>query len=369
MQLNKLLAIILTLGASNAASLNFDSDVTINKEDQAQLTSLIVNLQQFNEAHELTRGNELVARSDLPILDNILTSLKNSGIANVIIRQVLLNPKLLDLSSNATIFLLKTNLIDYAALFNAIEKSGLVNQILLATLEDPEALPGVLRLTQDLLKKNVIGIYLQVNPPPLEVVERVLGNLGKDIESIFAHLDFSHPNSKPSIDGDSATKQPQQSPEAGLTTGDNKLLDDLFQSLKDSGLVVSIVQYLLTDPELADPSAQFLINILQSGAIPICDIVHILENTGILSRLVHDILSDTNILKAFTELILDRIAKGIIPSTLVENLFGNESTETPTTVSVIPTTLSSTLAPSSQPKVTAAAALSFFKSGNFSSSF
>lgn len=275
-------------------------NVDLSAEQQAELSSLVANLQQFNKDHDL-QTRDLVARSDLPIVDQVLSLLNNSGLAPIVIKNVLLNPALLDLSSNATIFLLRLNLINYEDLLIAFQKSGLVNQLLLAGLEDPNVLPGLLRLTSELLKKNVVGIYFEVNPPPPGTF---LGNftvLG-DISTALT------------------TRDTQISSLDQITKRESQLLNELFVSLKESGLVVSVVQTLLTDPALAEPSAQFLINILQADVIPICDIAHILEENNILMKILGDILTDPEILRAFGELIIDRVGKGLIPEGLVSNI-------------------------------------------------
>lgn len=298
MKLTTALTLLAVLGVTPALPIE---NVDLSAEQQAELSSLVANLQQFNKDHDL-ETRDLVARSDLPIVDQVLSLLNNSGLAPIVIKNVLLNPALLDLSSNATIFLLRLNLINYEDLVIAFQKSGLVNQLLLAGLEDQNVLPGLLRLTSELLKKNVVGIYFDVNPPPPGTF---LGNftvLGDISTALTTRDQFSN------LDLEQITKRESQ------------LLNELFVSLKESGLVVSVVQTLLTDPALAEPSAQFLINILQADVIPICDIAHILEENNILMKILGDILTDPEILRAFGELIIDRVGKGLIPEGLVSNI-------------------------------------------------
>lgn len=319
MKFNSSLVIAAVLGFSKAAPAQIES-VDLTEQQEAELSELVANLQQYNKDHGLEKRDlSLATRSDLPIVDQVLSLLNDSGLAPIVIRNILLNPALLELSSNATIFLLRLNLIDYTDLFIAIEKSGIVNQLLLATLEDPSTLPGILRLTSELLQKNVIGIYFEVNPPPPDLVPNWLGNLTsglsskreEDIETKFANLDTTNLNVHLNEE------------ETELGKRESQLLNELFVSLRESGLVVSVVQSLLTDPALAEPSAQFLINILQSDSIPICDIVHILEDNNILINIAADILTDPEILTAFAQLIIDRVARGLIPEGMVTNITTN----------------------------------------------
>ncbi|CAH6718275.1 hypothetical protein CLIB1444_01S03114 [[Candida] jaroonii] len=269
-----------------------------------QLTELTDNLQSF--ISENTNSDSLIRRSNYTsnaFLDSFLGLIKTSGLANILIDSVLLSPTLLELTSDAVIFILKMDIINHADLFNAIQQSGIINQILLGSLDNPKSIQGVLRLTLSLLKKNLVGIYLQVNPPPPGMFGAITNNTKtRDLESEF--MKISNRDATP----------------INLATRDNVLYDQLAQSLKRSGLVASILQHLITDPELTEPSAQLLINVLQSGAVPICDWVHILEDTGILKKVVEDALSDQQILTKFGDIVIGRINNGLIPSTSIEFL-------------------------------------------------
>ena len=159
-------------------------------------------------------------------------ALKDSGLANVVIDFVLLSPELLDLTADATIFILKSGLINLADLLIALQKSGLVNQILLLALDDPEILPGLLRIGKELLKQNGIDIF-----------------------------------SKRSIDMITELETAAVFEETSIDKRESQLLNELFASLKDSGLGVSIIQNLLTNPDLSAPAATFLTKILKSHAV------------------------------------------------------------------------------------------------------
>lgn len=272
----------------------------VRNDNQLQLVELNEYLKRFT----LENGSDLLVKRENNtnvFFDSVLSLVKTSGVANVLVKEVLLSPSLLELTSNAVIFILKLNIINYEDLFRAIEQSGIFNQILLGSLDDTKLIQGVLRLGLLLLKKNIVGIYLQVNPPPPGMFGAITNTTKvRELEHEFTKVSAATSTS--------------------LTTRENKLFNDLARSLKDSGLIVSVLQYIMTDPELTEPTAQLIINILQSGAVPICDLVHILEDTGILVRIVQDALSDQQILAKFGDIIIGRINSGLIPSTSVDFL-------------------------------------------------
>ncbi|EGV60593.1 hypothetical protein PSN45_001637 [Yamadazyma tenuis] len=266
-----------------------NSSIVLSAQEQTELSPVIASLQQFNQELGFEKRHLFDKRSNIPVLDKVLTLLNDTNIANIVINHVLLSPTLLDLSTNATIFVLRLNLVNYDNLFIAIEKSGLVNQLILAALDNPNTLPGVLRLIDDLLKDN-----------------------GINFSSLTSHkrqLDFE-------------TFAPVERRESKtLTKRESELLDELFTSLRDSGLVVSVVSNLLTNPDLAAPSAQFLTEILRSGAISVPEVLQALIESGALINILKDVLTDRAILEKVAQIVVDRISKGIIPKNLSDQIF------------------------------------------------
>lgn len=267
-----------------------------------EINALVSGLNEYNAAHKVTgyekrelllddATRELIARSKLPILDEILAALKNSGLANVVIDFVLLNPELLDITAEATIFILKSALFNLTDVLIALEKSGSVIQILNLALDDPEILPGLLRIGKELLKQNGLNIYKRSD------------GLSDDLSYSF---DTSEIVESSVFDVNSLDKR------------ESELLNELFTSLKDSGLLVSIVQHLLTTPDLAEPAATFLTKIIKSHAITLKELLDALKESHFIFNILKQILHDKELLKKFADMIFERISKGIIPKDMYE---------------------------------------------------
>lgn len=266
----------------------------IAPKETAAIHSLVSSLNQYNAAHKVPgytkredilvrEAHELIARSKLPILDKILMALKDSGLANVVIDFVLLSPELLDLTADATIFILKSGLINLADLLIALQKSGLVNQILLLALDDPEILPGLLRIGKELLKQNGIDIFSK----------RSIDTTELETAAVFE--------------------------ETSIDKRESQLLNELFASLKDSGLGVSIIQNLLTNPDLSAPAATFLTKILKSHAVTLKELLDALKESHFIFNVLKDILHDKALLEKFGEVVFERISKGLISRTMYDN--------------------------------------------------
>lgn len=239
---------------------------------------------------DFTAMTEFIATSDIPVLDSILSILNSSGLVNSIIDLVLLNPELLDMTIDTTIWIIRERLINLTDLFIAIQKSGLIIDILRLSLEDPDILPGLLRIGMELLRQSGINIFGK-----------------RDFE-----FEVESPSSFPEeISSSSAVV-------VELNKRESELLNSVFQSLRDSGLAVSVVQHILTTPELAGPNAHFLLEVLRSNSLPIGDLFQALKESNLIWNLLRDILGDPSVLREFGSIIADRLLKGLIPINIFE---------------------------------------------------
>lgn len=260
--------------------------------NNTQLAILLVSLQDFN-AHNLGPSfaptakprsdafDLLEKRSEMPLLDTILLTLNNTGVALTVIDFVLLRPELLDIVIQTTIWVIKLRMINLTDLIIALQRSNLIIDVLTLSLEDSEILPGLINVTTEILKQSGLD----------------LGLLSKrlDVEPINAINSTIHDISK----------------------RENALLDQLFTSLRDSGLAVSVVKHLLTTPELAAPNAHFPVLILQSHALSLTDLITALKESNLIWDLIRQLLGDPLIIIEFGGAIVQRVAQGLIPKELI----------------------------------------------------
>ncbi|KAL7666835.1 Uncharacterized protein ABC855_g496 [[Candida] zeylanoides] len=280
---------------------NFSQNSTA--ELQALTTALEVN--NAENAEIARRGAKLVLRSDIPILDQILEVLKDTGLANIVIELVLLSPQLRTISTNVTISLLKSNKIDLTKVLISLQQSGLIISFLNLALDDPEVTVGLLRIGKELLKQ--FGFNLKRD----EVDELALRSGAYAAASVEA-------TNEPATAV--APAEPATPAVTAPKNGETDLVTELLKALNDSGLAMSVVQNLLTNPELSEPAAIFLADIIKSGALSISEILRAVKDSNIIFNLLRDILSDRALLEKFGQLIKNRIASGIISQEFYDSL-------------------------------------------------
>ncbi|CAK7892724.1 hypothetical protein CAAN1_01S11386 [[Candida] anglica] len=279
MKLTKVPLFLLLILLNDVQSAPSNSTDSLTNGESVQISRLVSDLRVYNTeagTTEIEKRNvaivsidDLTTRSNIPILDEILAALKETGLANVVIEAVLLSPTLRGISINATIKLLKGN-FNLTGLLVSLQKSGLILSFLNLALDDPEILPGMLRIGKELFKVHSGTVAKRYD---MDLVE--------------------------------------QSSEYTLSKRENDLITELLTALNDSGLAMAVVQNLLTNPELSEPAAIFLSAILKSGAITIREVLVSVKESHLIFGLLRQILADKALLEKFGHLISDRIARGV----------------------------------------------------------
>ncbi|KAI3406178.2 hypothetical protein KGF56_001020 [Candida oxycetoniae] len=302
-----------TLATNLTSNLALDSSASTEKLD-----SLVLALQDFNAHHHVpsyVQGNKfgsnfahLTRRSDFPILDTILTYLNDSGLAIMVIDFVLLRPEFLEIAINTTIWIIRLRLISLTDLLNALETSGLALDTLALGLEDPDILPGLINITREVISQSDLNFNLF--------------NKREDYQSSFAESSIESKNGAPAFAPASApaASAPAASAPASaisLSKRESVLLDQLFISLRESGLAIAVITHLLTSPELVEANAHFLVSILQSHAFNLMDLISSLKQANFIWDLIKQLLGNPQILREFGGIIKDRVVRGLIPKKLL----------------------------------------------------
>jgi hypothetical protein len=276
-----------------------------SKESSIEETNLSVNVSKVLEsfAHGLGEykdktSNEITASSESPILDQILVALKDTELANVVIDYILLSPRLLDVTSRATVYLLKSGLINISDVLVSLQNSGLILQVLHLSLEDPTIMPGVLKIGRELLNEEGIDIFAP-NSISLQNITDV-----KKIDGVGTLSLKTDPDQENDLEN--------------IARRENDALTNFMTALKDSGLSTSVIQHLMTAPELTTPAARFLGTIMRSNAISNRDLFDALRESNVVFDVLRDIRHDRALLAAFGLRILDLISRGVIPRELFD---------------------------------------------------
>lgn len=236
------------------------------------------------EKRDLTN---LEKRSDLPILDSVFVLLKDSSACYSMIDYVLLQPPLLDLVLNTTICAIEAQLVNITNLFIAMDKSNLQLDILVACLQDPLVLPGLISITKDMIKESGIKLFNFFNKRDNTQIQK-------------------------SVSDDNSIN---------ISKRDDPVLNLLLTSLDDSGLGVSLVIHILTTPLLSPAAAHIMYKLLTVKAQTLLLMYDALKKSNLIWNVLRKLLARPQILMKFGTIITEKINVGEISTTIIQYFY------------------------------------------------
>ena len=186
---------------------------------------------------------------------------------------VLLQPPLLDLVLNTTIWAIEAQLVNITNLFIAMDKSNLQLDILVACLQDPLVLPGLISITKDMIKESGIKLFNFFNKRDNTQIQK-------------------------SVSDDNSIN---------ISKRDDPVLNLLLTSLDDSGLGVSLVIHILTTPLLSPAAAHIMYKLLTVKAQTLLLMYDALKKSNLIWNVLRKLLARPQILMKFGTIITEKL--------------------------------------------------------------
>ena len=146
----------------------------IDESNRKQLDELvhqleILNAQNSKLENDFTEDYNLIlrdldyedlsARSDLPILDTVFRLVNSSGVAILATDFLLTREPLLDTAIDTLIRAIDEQWVNITTIFIALDQSGLLLDTLMHSIKDPDVLPGLLRITKEVINQSGFRIF------------------------------------------------------------------------------------------------------------------------------------------------------------------------------------------------------------------
>lgn len=292
-------ALIATLAATavHAAPAQVDnasSDVALLDSVLAKRQDLEGTLLQLKELDEMRvkRSNmdeQLTAR-EYEIVTKVLSAIDDTDLAPTVLKFFVTQENLRKIAINAIVWVLENSLINLTTLLKALVDSGLLSRVLTDVLSDCE-------------------VYVSVIGIATDVIRSLLGNLFDKREQLLEGGVMTHEETVELLKKDGLMKPSMLDMEKRDIDVSN-IVDNLLESLANSGLASSVVIAVLTDRAFIDFGADLIRAIMESDGetnLSIGDLVSAITNSGLIPELLDLLLdSDTlstigrNVLKAVT---------------------------------------------------------------------
>ena len=292
-----LLATLATTAVVNAAPAQVhegSSEVAAHGNALAKRESLESALMQLKELDEMrVKRQDMdleLSEREYKIVTEVLSAINDTNLAPTVLKFFVTQPTLRKIAINAITFVIRNASINLTTLVKALVDSGLLSRVLTDALSDCEVYVSVIGIATDVIRALLGRIFSK----------RELLGVGED--DILTHEQTIELLKK---DGLMQPIMLQDKRALDLDVGD--IVNNLLESLANSGLASSVVIAVLTDPAFIDFGADLIKEIMDgpSPGIGLSDLVLAVTQSGLIPELLKTLLNtDTlatigqNVLKA-----------------------------------------------------------------------
>ena len=256
-----LLALLANVHAA-PATVGSTATSILTKRQTEEINDLIVRMNMHTAKRGLiTDPVELQAR-EYAIVTQILAAINSTNLAPQIILGLIGNEKLQPIVTSAVEAIIKSGIISLDTLFTALNDSGLATRVIQDLIND-------CTFYQDIFK-----LALQEIDNLVEKIEEKLAGNSVSVKRFEEETEF-----------------PQEQ-ERGLSISEetkrldaNEIVDNLLESLANSGLASSVVRALIVDPQFLEYGASLLKQLFQDDLIEFSSLISALIDSGLVTSL------------------------------------------------------------------------------------
>lgn len=240
----------------HAAPASVVTQTSLTKREQDQINELIQVLNSHSVKRALvTDANELHAR-EYAIVTQILAAIDSTNLAPQIIQGLVDNENLQPYVTDAAIAIIKSGLISLDTLFTALNDSGLATKVISDLIND-------CTFYQDIYKLALTEISNLTE----KIKEKLAGDdvsVKREFEEMMMEERIPSPAKRYDADG---------------------VVNNLLESLANSGLASSVVRALIVDPQFLSYGASLLKELFDQDLINWSGLISAIKDSGLVTSL------------------------------------------------------------------------------------
>lgn len=246
-----ILALLASAHAAPAAVEVQSQGTALTKRQVDDINDLIQALDSHTVKRALITDPEELSKREYAIVTQILAAIDQTGLATEIIQGLVDNTKLQPYVTDAVIAIIKSGLISLDTLFTALNDSGLATKVIQDLIDD-------CTFYQDIFKLALTEIE--------NLVEKIKDKLAGDSVSV-----------KREIEEEVAPIERRYDPDG--------IVNNLLESLANSGLASSVVRALIVDPQFLSYGASLLKQLFDDNLIDFSSLISAIADSGLVTSL------------------------------------------------------------------------------------
>ncbi|CAN3372503.1 hypothetical protein DIURU_004999 [Diutina rugosa] len=233
-----------------------DAHLVLKRETQ-DLHKDLAELESMRARRDVMLAD--IQAREYQIVTDVLAAIKNTNLAPEIIHYFATSPTFAPITISAIVYLLKSGLINYKALLEALDQSHLVTKVVNDLISDCS-------LYVDLF--NIAKGYIN------DLLPVVKEKIQEGISNLFVR------------------EQADELPLPSLEVRDvSPIVVNLMDSLGQSGLATQVVRDILTDTSYYPFAVSLVSAVLAAGGINVDEIVSAVKESGFVSNLMDELLT------------------------------------------------------------------------------
>lgn len=302
-----------------AAPANVVGETQISKRQEEQLNELSLTVREFSVKRATIEDPVELQRREYEIVTQILSAINLTNLATKLIQGLVDNKKLQPLVTDAIIALIKSGKISLKTLFTSLNDSGLATRVIKDLINDCSFYQDIFKLAKQEISNLVQKLEDKIKN----------GLLQRDLDAEFENFSPAH------------------APDVAKRYDDNGVVNQLLESLANSGMASSVVRALVVDPQFLKYGVDLFKELWDKDLINWKGLISAISDSGLVTSLFKEFLNlDT--LKTVIENALAAAFNKCGGSTISGTPTGLTTQSTSTTV--LPTfTATGTSVPSGSP--------------------
>lgn len=237
-----------------AAPANVVTLTSLSKREQDQIADLIVALDQHAVKRALITDPVEIQAREYAIVTQILAAINSTNLAPKIIQGLVDNKNLQPYVTQAAIAIIKSGLISLDTLFTALNDSGLATKVIKDLINDCT------------FYRDIFKLALQEISNLTEKIKEKLAGNSVSVKRFLEEDDEWIPNPSKRYDPDG-------------------VVNNLLESLANSGLASSVVRTLIVDPQFLSYGASLLKQLFEQNLINWSGLISAIKDSGLVTTL------------------------------------------------------------------------------------
>ncbi|PVH19434.1 hypothetical protein CXQ85_003280 [Candidozyma haemuli] len=259
------LALLTSVQAAPAQFGPTTAETALSKRQEDQLKELTAAIDHFQvKRAEIVDPVELQAR-EYALVTQILAAINSTNLAPKIIQGLVTNKLLQPLVTNAVIAIIRSGIISLDTLFQALDKSGLATRVVKDLLNDCTFYEDIFKLAL----KEISNL--------VDKIQDKLSGGSPDVKRFLEEDEYALP---PQV-----KRSDEEIEELMKRYDEDGIVNNLLESLANSGLASSVVRVLLVDPQFLEYGVDLIKKLWDEDLIDLTAFIKAIANSGLVTSL------------------------------------------------------------------------------------